>query len=71
MSKIDVTVELSRCQNCGSTDRTPYEGTTQQECQGTRTDPATGREIAFTKIVRRRTCCKACGQARIDRTYEK
>lgn len=66
-SKPDIVeVSLSRCQKCGSTDRTPYNRTTTIE-----------RQIAgehdgqpFSHVVWRRTSCRNCGQARQDKTFE-
>lgn len=56
----------SACPKCRSTEREPYFGAPlEQEFSGTRPNGQ-----AYTHIVRRRTRCKNCGQARIDRTYE-
>lgn len=60
-----VQVELSRCQTCGSTERTAYHRVDEQEYAGL--DNA-GK--AYTHIVRRYCQCKSCGQVRIDRSYE-
>lgn len=61
----EVTVATSRCRRCGSTKRTPYVGSPRvQEYAGIHD----GRE--FTRIIRRRTTCVDCGQARLDRSYE-
>ena len=60
-----VTVPTSRCPKCDSTERTPYFGCTEQEHDGV---DEKGRP--FTHIVRRRTRCLNCGQARIDRSHE-
>ena len=58
------TVEPSRCR-CGSTERGPYFGKVVQEVKGI---DASGKP--YDRIVRRRTHCTNCGQARIDRTFE-
>jgi len=55
----------SRCKACDSTEREAYTKTDVQEFGGQ--DP-NGRP--FTHIVRRWTRCAACGQARIDLSYE-
>jgi hypothetical protein len=55
----------TRCRKCGSTERTRYEQTREIAQDGTTPDG-----LPFTHIVWRRTCCKACGQWRIDRFYE-
>ncbi len=60
-----VDAERTRCPKCQSTDRQPYYRTTIAAYHGT--DPA-GQPC--THIVRRWTACAACGQHRIDRTYE-
>jgi len=57
--------ELTRCPNCGSTDREPYFGTTVQEYGGITPDGQ-----PHTHIVRRRTVCRGCRQCRVDRFYE-
>lgn len=59
-----VTVEPSRCRACGSIERSDYHHTTVQDYAGVRD----GRP--FTRIVRRYTECLACGQARVDKTFE-
>lgn len=58
-------VEESRCPKCDSTEREDYHNSTEQEFGGT--DP---KGKPYTHIVRRRTKCVACGQERIDRSYE-
>ena len=55
----------TRCPNCDSTTRLPYEGTTTREISGKDED---GKP--YTHVVWRRTRCKKCNQARIDRTFE-
>lgn len=58
-------VAASRCPTCGSTERAGYSGCVEQEIAGS---DANGRP--YTHIVRKRTKCLKCGQARIDRMYE-
>jgi hypothetical protein len=55
----------ARCRKCGSTERTRYEQTRQIVQDGT-----TSAGLPFTHVVWRRTCCKACGQWRIDQFFE-
>ena len=55
----------TRCGKCGSTERTRYEQTREIAQIGT-----TLSGLPFTHVVWRRTCCKACGQWRIDRFFE-
>lgn len=55
----------TRCRQCDSTDREPYDRKTETEYRGL--DPSGN---ACTHIIRRWTKCANCGQARIDRTYE-
>ena len=50
---------------CGSTERGPYLDRTEQAYDGL----IDGKP--YTHIVRRRCRCLACGQLRIDRTYER
>lgn len=57
--------QLTRCAKCGSTEREPYQWKQEQEFAGT-----DGGGQPYTHIVRRRTRCAACGQMRIDRTFE-
>lgn len=54
----------SRC-ICGSTEREPYSNREEEECITT-----IGEGIPITHIVRQQTRCRACNQARIDRTFE-
>ena len=63
----EVEVEPSRCTRpgCGSTERERYYSTQIQPFAG---EDAMGRP--FTHIVRRWTRCKACGQPRVDRSFE-
>lgn len=63
----EVDVAPSRCArpSCGSTERERYS-TTQVQAFAGRDEQ--GRP--FTHIVRRWTRCKACGQARVDRSFE-
>lgn len=60
-----VAAEAVRCRQCGSTDREPYYRTHSTPAAGL--DPA-GRP--YDRLVRRWTSCSACGQHRIERTYE-
>ena len=61
-----VDVALSHCPTCKSTERTRYRGaSSEHEYHGVTPD---GRP--YTHTVRRRTQCAACGQWRIDRTFE-
>jgi hypothetical protein len=57
--------EPSRCPKCQSTRRAPYHRSLVQHYPG---KDSQGRP--FTQIVRRWTHCLACGQHRIDRSYE-
>ena len=54
----------SRCPRCGSTDRTAYTQTRVVDGGGTAPD---GKP--FNQVRLGWTSCKACGQARIDRSY--
>ncbi|MDE2100066.1 MAG: hypothetical protein KGL39_22620 [Patescibacteria group bacterium] len=60
-------VPASRCKvpGCNSTERTRYHGVTFQTIAGL--DPE-GKP--YNRVVWRNTTCKACGQARVDRTFE-
>lgn len=60
-----VMVTVSRCPKCGSTERTAYHGISETPISGT---DDVGNPI--THIVRKRTQCIRCGQARIDRVFE-
>lgn len=63
--KVIAEAHVSRCAKCGSTDRTAYSNTKVYPF------PGTDREgHPYTHVVRRTTRCKACGQARIDRSVE-
>lgn len=55
----------SRCVKCGSTQRDGYYHRQELEQSGT---DAQGKP--YTHVVWRRTKCLACGQHRVDRTYE-
>ena len=57
----------SRCPACGSTDRARYHDSTTRVLRhaGTTQD---GRP--YNVVVRKRTWCLACGQVRIDVSYE-
>lgn len=60
-------VIASRCKRCGSSRRKPYQSDpTTLAAAGT--DPITG--ASYTHVIWRRTACKDCGQARIDKCYE-
>lgn len=55
----------SRCRKCGSTNRTPYVGSPRvQQYAGVYDGQP------YQRIVRRRTSCQDCGQARCDISYE-
>lgn len=60
-----VEYQVSRCPNCGSTDRTSYADRRELAYSGTTPD---GRQ--YDRIVWRSCKCEACGQARIDKTFE-
>jgi hypothetical protein len=55
----------TRCQACGSTQRTGYHRTIETDYTGLAPD---GQPC--THVVRRWTACAACGQQRVDRSYE-
>lgn len=52
------------CTKCGSTERTGYHCVRTLESKGN----LKGRP--YTRIVWKRTICKACGQHRTDRVFE-
>ena len=58
-------VHPAACPHCGKTDREPYRLASVIAHGGV---TATGRE--YSHVVNRRTKCRACGQARIDRYFE-
>jgi hypothetical protein len=60
-----VPATATRCPACGSTDRSGYHRTTEADYSGLTPDGQ-----ACTHIVRRWTTCAACGQQRVDRSYE-
>lgn len=60
-----VEVYKSQCPKCGSTERTEYNNTRAPLVVGGLKD---GRR--YTSIIWRRTTCKSCKQARIDKCYE-
>lgn len=60
-----VTVPTSRCVKCQATERERYFRTEEKEIAGRDPD---GNE--YTHVVWRWTRCTACGQVRVDRTYE-
>lgn len=61
---VEAIVDVSRCPQCGSTEREKYSNPTEMEQAGT------FKGQAFTHIVWRSTRCLTCGQSRRDRTYE-
>lgn len=58
-------VVATQCKGCGSSNRLPYFGKIERPIAGVLPD---GRD--YTHVVWRRTRCRDCNQARIDRTYE-
>lgn len=60
-----ITVATSRCPTCGSTDRDPYYGVKTMAHGGITADGD-----LYTHVVWRRTRCCACGQIRIDKSFE-
>ena len=61
----EIDAPKSRCPSCGSTDRLPYHRTVETPYPGA---DALGNPC--THVVRRWTRCAACGQHRIDKSYE-
>ena len=59
-----VAAELTRCPQCGSTERTKYHAVRERPISGILPD---GR--VYTAIKWRRTTCTECGQVRIERTH--
>ena len=59
-----VTMTPSRCGKCGSTNRGPYFGRTEQAVKTVHDG------VAYTHVVRRRVRCADCGQVRLERTPE-
>ncbi len=58
-------VEASRCPRCQSTEREKYVGEPfRTHLRGVRDGKP------YNVIIRRRTRCKSCGQARFDLSYE-
>ncbi len=58
--------ELTACPACGSTDRTEYKDTREPlEHAG-----VTPSGKPYTHVRWKRTCCKGCGQFRIDKVFE-
>lgn len=57
--------KVTRCEKCGSTERTPYFNRHEQAIAG-----LDGEGDPYTHIIRRRTKCLECGQHRIDRHHE-
>lgn len=77
------TGELTRCPDCGSTNREPYWFRVETPYSGCRCDhcksfgmpdgtcPCGGTySVPVTHIVRRKTRCRDCGQVRFDIIYE-
>ena len=60
-----VVAQPTRCRQCNSTERTDYENTTTTAASGI---DAAGQP--YTHVVHRRTKCTACGQWRIDKSFE-
>lgn len=60
-----VVIEPSKCPKCDHTERSNYRNTVIQDFAGILPD---GRR--YHRIIRRRTECLNCHQARIDKTYE-
>ena len=60
-----VDADLPRCPECGSTDRTDYNDCNTIEFEGVHE-----RFGSYSHIVLRRTRCKQCDRARVDRFYE-
>jgi hypothetical protein len=60
---LDTTTE-TKCPRCGSTDREPYFHKTEQEIDGIHEGQI------YTRVVWRRTKCRACEQYRSDKSYE-
>ena len=56
---------LTRCKNCGSTDRTGYANRRELRHEGTTPDG-----LPYNLVVWRDTRCAACLQLRCDRHYE-
>lgn len=65
VKKPESTGVLTRCKRCGSTDRDRYTNprTIQQSGIGPDGKP-------YNQITWRNTCCKSCGQVRVDKFYE-
>lgn len=55
----------SRCQKCGSTERTAYQNQTEVATGG-----VTSTGEAYTHVVWRTTRCKVCDQTRRDKSFE-
>lgn len=55
---------VTSCPSCGSTERAGYFAKQEQEVSGVRDGKP------YTHVVWRRTSCTACGQFRIDKTFE-
>ena len=60
-----VSVIPAACPRCRSTSREPYDKVRERAIAGRTVDGH-----AYTHVVWRKTKCKACGQARIERHYE-
>lgn len=62
----DVVLVLpAACVRCHSTEREPYDKVRERAITGRTTDGH-----IYTHVVWRKTRCRACGQARIERHYE-
>lgn len=57
--------ELSRCGQCGSTEREAYHHPREIKQGGIDREGQ-----AYTHVVWRNTACRSCGQQRVDRAYE-
>lgn len=64
-TKLIAEASASRCPRCDSTERSEYHGTTERQISGT---DSTGKP--YTHVIWRRTTCTACGQQRVDRSYQ-
>lgn len=59
-----VAAQLTACRKCGSTERTKYTNRREIAFDGMRDGQP------YTDIVWRNTSCVACGQVRVDQTFE-
>ena len=60
-----VAVQLSRCPDCGSTERAKYSNRCEKELSGQTPD---GKP--FSRVIWRHTKCLTCGASRIDKFFE-